>query len=831
MPLSTTQYGFIIDPMVPFTDASGTTIRNGYVRVFVAGSSTPVITFKNYDGATNEETIQLDNSGRTAYPVIVSKGNTYKVCVYDAEHSQESPILTIDKVVPAGANVEATNIVTGLDNVESPEAGWVKSTVSGTDAEVSLDATNVTSEVDTMVKATAASADYMMPLVHKAGSDPDKKITLGNIFKFVLNFIHSLTDTATNFASDDYMVIDGTTNGSRKILASNYKELVLSDVGQVRIYQGLIGLNGEITSLNFSKRCRTDLFDCSLFQTKILYVGLADSFYYRVIFYSDYAISSSNLIATDSNTNWQTEPKKFTIPLNAKGFCICVKKGDDSDIAPSDCSSLTINLLDGEENAVLKQVDVGEIVRRHVIPTGVDASSTTRCRTKFIFIGGAKIIKIKQSKNKKTRVIFFNQNDFSYIVDTPSNQNWTIGNFSVDVPSGACCFIVESAFIDDSTILTSDFDAVVSFDSFKEKDYVNAVTLVTGRITTDATRAQSGYNKIDPNTSYVCVKNSSGFKYRVVFFSTINAIYTGYINTTSSASWQTKSGSHRIPNNAVCYYIDVAKTDDSSIDIDTIGLTYFASNNSEYGKVISILGDSISTFGGSVSDPNNARFAGVGDPTYVGNRCRYPQSNLVTDVNKTYWKMLINSLGLELGINDSWAGSMVSNTSATDTGDVGPNRCISSETRIGHLGENGTPDIILVNAGTNDIGNNATLGTFNYEDPSNYTDGEIAALDVSTFADAYRAMLIRLQKTYPTARIIAMLPNYTTSYYDPQKEDKYCEIVKEACDYFGVPYIDMRTAGITIFNRSTYLPDGIHYNAAGMELIYEKVSLGFEANL
>lgn len=218
MSLSTTQYGFIIDPMVPFTDASGTTIRNGYVRVFVAGSSTPVITYKNYDGATNEETIQLDNSGRTAYPVIVSKGNTYKVCVYDAEHSQESPILTIDKVVPAGANVEATNIVTGLDNVESPEAGWVKSTVSGTDAEVSLDATNVTSEVDTMVKATAASADYMMPLVHKTGSDPDKKITLGNIFKFVLNFIHSLTDTATesDIVSGNYFALDGSA-GTKKL--------------------------------------------------------------------------------------------------------------------------------------------------------------------------------------------------------------------------------------------------------------------------------------------------------------------------------------------------------------------------------------------------------------------------------------------------------------------------------------------------------------------------------------------------------------------------------------------------------------------------------------
>jgi hypothetical protein len=142
-------------------------------------------------------------------------------------------------------------------------SGWIKSVSADDTANVSLDSTNVTSEVDTMVKATAASADYMMPLVHKAGSDPDKKITLGNIFKFVLNFIHSLTDTATeadlvagnyfaldgsagtkklnsttlltktaqnslgsihslsgtatDFASDDYIAIDGSTNGSRKM--------------------------------------------------------------------------------------------------------------------------------------------------------------------------------------------------------------------------------------------------------------------------------------------------------------------------------------------------------------------------------------------------------------------------------------------------------------------------------------------------------------------------------------------------------------------------------------------------------------------------------------
>ena len=142
MSLSTTQYGYIIDPLVPLTDGTGRTIRNGYVRVFVAGTSTPVITYKNFDGATNEETVQLDNSGRTAYPVIGSKGSTYKVCVYDAEHSQETPILTVDKVVPNGASVNATNVVQGLNSAEG--SGWVKATVTGDTANVEMDPSSAT---------------------------------------------------------------------------------------------------------------------------------------------------------------------------------------------------------------------------------------------------------------------------------------------------------------------------------------------------------------------------------------------------------------------------------------------------------------------------------------------------------------------------------------------------------------------------------------------------------------------------------------------------------------------------------------------------------------
>ena len=188
---------------------------------------------------------------------------------------------------------------------------------------------------------------------------------------------------------------------------------------------------------------------------------------------------------------------------------------------------------------------------------------------------------------------------------------------------------------------------------------------------------------------------------------------------------------------------------------------------------------------------------------------------------------MIDENGMFLGVNESWAGSRVSNSQSIDSGDFGPNRCISSQTRINHLGDNGTPDIILVYGGTNDAGGNVTIGTFNTENPINYTDAQIEALPVVTFADAYRAMLIRLLKTYPSTRIIVMLPNFTTSYYSITNLDSYVEVVKEACDFFGVEYIDIRTAGITVYNQSTYFPDGIHPNAAGMELLYKLISAKF----
>lgn len=225
MSLSTTQYGYIVDPMVPFTDDKGKTIKNGFIRVFMAGTSTPVITYRNYDGATNQEKIELDNSGRVKHNVIGSKGSLYKVVVYNILHSQENPLLTVDKIAVLGASVTGTTVVTGLDSVTVQEENFIKATVEGTGVELALDPTEVTSDVNTISAAETAAPDYVLPLLDKTGTGDGKKISLANLFKFALDWISRLATTVTSFASGDFIAVSNTTNGARKMSKDTLLEL------------------------------------------------------------------------------------------------------------------------------------------------------------------------------------------------------------------------------------------------------------------------------------------------------------------------------------------------------------------------------------------------------------------------------------------------------------------------------------------------------------------------------------------------------------------------------------------------------------------------------
>ena len=222
------------------------------------------------------------------------------------------------------------------------------------------------------------------------------------------------------------------------------------------------------------------------------------------------------------------------------------------------------------------------------------------------------------------------------------------------------------------------------------------------------------------------------------------------------------------------------------------------------GKVISILSASTSTFAGYIPEADGFNLA---------HRSRYPQDNLLTDVHDTWWMQLIDKLDAKLGINDSWAGSTVSNFQDTNSGDLGPDAAMASLTRIQNLGANGTPDVILFFGAGNDMGRGVTVGSF---DPTTApTEVDLTARKWNSFAEAYVAAIMRLQHFYPDSEIVMMTTYPMPSYVTAAKLDRYGPVIQAICEHYGVKYVDLQDSGVTF----DMLPDNIHPNAEGMDYI------------
>lgn len=241
------------------------------------------------------------------------------------------------------------------------------------------------------------------------------------------------------------------------------------------------------------------------------------------------------------------------------------------------------------------------------------------------------------------------------------------------------------------------------------------------------------------------------------------------------------------------------------------------------GLKVSILGDSTSTFGGAytIDAQGNKRSDGVW--TYLNNRVEFP-NNSVENVTDTWWKKVLDYYDMILGVNDSWAGSFVQWDGSTESAVEGADIHCASQTRINHLGENGVPDLIIISAGHNDILNKNNLGKIDKSNPYYYeghpmTSEALAQLPVNNFSNAFRTMLIRLQFTYPKARIIALLPyNITNAQRGAEKINEYNEVIAEICSYFGVQTVDIRKISNAFDKENVTGADGIHLNLIGHQL-------------
>lgn len=198
-------------------------------------------------------------------------------------------------------------------------------------------------------------------------------------------------------------------------------------------------------------------------------------------------------------------------------------------------------------------------------------------------------------------------------------------------------------------------------------------------------------------------------------------------------------------------------------------------------KIISILGDSISTFAGYT--PAGAVFYDDWRQRETG----------VADPGATWWMQVIEGLGGVLGVNNSYSGSTVSCGLLTSG---------TSLRRLETLGAEGDPDIILVSMGANDWG---------------------FGIHPQEFEREYRRMLQRLRRLYPNSTIYCG----TILRGQPVPEDEmffnvdsvispniYSDIIRRTAVDAGCLVADLAA-----HHMEYETIDGVHPNKEGMKLI------------
>ena len=227
------------------------------------------------------------------------------------------------------------------------------------------------------------------------------------------------------------------------------------------------------------------------------------------------------------------------------------------------------------------------------------------------------------------------------------------------------------------------------------------------------------------------------------------------------------------------------------------------------GKFFSILGDSISTLQG-YHPPGYAVF-------YQGAVSRVARVLRFAD---TWWGMVIDALGGELLVNNSWSGSLVCRHPDCQIPSYG-----CSDERTSALGRDGVdPDIIMVFMGINDCGWQMQL-----EPQSADEEGDIAIFRV-----AYADMLAKLRRNYPAAEIWCIAPGKAewrgaTEPPSPALRGSifdYARIIRMCAAQAGCRALESsHTPGL-----SPHTLDGLHPDREGMEAIAKSVLRSLEAD-
>lgn len=226
-------------------------------------------------------------------------------------------------------------------------------------------------------------------------------------------------------------------------------------------------------------------------------------------------------------------------------------------------------------------------------------------------------------------------------------------------------------------------------------------------------------------------------------------------------------------------------------------------------KRFSVLGDSLSTFEG-YSEPAYAVFYDT---------ARKLASGVITYAD-TWWGRVIDALGGELLVNNSFAGSTVCKRPDYEI----PSYACSDE-RTSALAKDGVlPDVVFVYVGTNDWGRGFRVR----KDENEWEEDECV------FSTAYDRMLKKLRKNYPHAEIycftlaVGKISEDTSSVfpyaYGGIHMEEYCDAIRSIAKANGCRLIDLYR-----YAEPYETVDGAHANASGMKTLADAVLSRIEA--
>ncbi len=238
------------------------------------------------------------------------------------------------------------------------------------------------------------------------------------------------------------------------------------------------------------------------------------------------------------------------------------------------------------------------------------------------------------------------------------------------------------------------------------------------------------------------------------------------------------------------------------------------------GKKLSIMGDSITTFSGwSNSTEVN---------TTQGSNVLYYPNGVVVDVNDTWWKQTVDITGMELLVNNAWAGSTVS--SRTGEAGAGWNTRANNlhDNTLGNNPDNAPidPDIIVVYLGINDSGNQVPCnGTF--------TEASWGKIEAEGFIpdvimdDAYALMIYKIRKNYPDAVVFCFtLPDSKSG--SGTALEPFNNTIRAVAEHYGCQLVDMNATALSEF-YPMYTSDNLHPNHEGMDIMTETFIDALEA--